>query len=309
MVPKLLYFLDSRRAYNTKRVEICPKTRGLYRKKIEGPAHLFFDQIEKTINLATWPKGPKGKSTMSIKDDNVKQLVRIEPSHRWVRAQVGDEFVVDCKRPLLVWEHEKYPTYFFPQDDVHRDWLVETAQTSSRTFWDLTVNGQQVERAAYQYRHHPELDGYLTFQWHKMDHWFEEEEEVFVHARDPYKRIDVMPSSRHVQVVIEGVTMAETKRPFLLFETSLPTRYYIPAADVNMAYLTLTDSYTRCPYKGIASYWQVAVDDQVYQDLVWSYPEPIPECPKIKELLCFFNEKVDLYVDGELQERPKTYWS
>ncbi len=246
---------------------------------------------------------------MSTKDDKVKQLLRIEPSERWVRAQVGDEFVVDSKRPLLVWEHGKYPTYFFPREDVRMDCLEEAGQTSSRTFWDLTVNGQLVKRAAYSYPDQPELEGYITLQWHKVDHWFEEEEEVFVHARDPHKRVDVMPSSRHVRVVIDGVTVAETVRPSLLFETSLPTRYYIPAADVNMAYLTPTDSHTRCPYKGVASYWDVSIGDRVYKDLVWSYPDPIPECPKIKGLLCFYNEKVDLYVDGVLQARPDTYWS
>ncbi len=214
--------------------------------------------------------------------------------------------MVDCKRPLLVWEHEKYPTYFFLREYVRMDWLEEATQTGSRSFWHLTVNGRQVERAAYHYLHQPELEGHITFRWHKMDHWFEEEEEVFVHARDPYKRIDVMPSSRHVKVVIGGVTVAETKRPFLLFETGLPTRYYIPVADANMTHLTSTNNHTRCPYKGIASYWNVSVGDKVYKDLVWSYPDPIPECPKIKGLLCFFNEKVDLYVDGELQERPET---
>lgn len=246
---------------------------------------------------------------MSVENDKIERLDRIEPSHRWVRAQVGNEFVVDCKRPLLVWEHEKYPTYFFPTEDVRMDWLAEAAQTSSRTFWHLTVNGRQMERAAYHYRRQSDLEGYITLRWHKMDHWFEEEEEVFVHARDPYKRIDVLPSSRHVRVAIDGVTVAETKRPYLLFETSLPTRYYIPGGDVAMAYLTPTDSHTRCPYKGIASYWNISIGDKVHKDLVWSYPDPIAECPKIKDLFCFYNEKVDLYVDDELQERPKTYWS
>jgi uncharacterized protein (DUF427 family) len=189
------------------------------------------------------------------------------------------------------------------------DLLTEAGRTSSRAFWNLAVNGEAVERAAYSYPDQPDLDGYLTLKWHLMEHWFEEEEEVFVHARDPFKRVDVMPSSRHVWVVVDGVTVAETKRPSLLFETNLPTRYYIPAEDVDMDYLTPTDSHTRCPYKGLASYWNVPVGDKVYKDLVWSYPEPIPECPKIEGLLCFYNEKVDLYVNGELQERPRTYWS
>jgi uncharacterized protein (DUF427 family) len=246
---------------------------------------------------------------MTTKDNDEKQFERIVPSERWVRAQFMGEYVVDSKRPLLVWEHDKYPTYFFPCEDVRMDLLSEAGQTSSRTFWNLTVNGSQVERAAYHYPHQSDLEGYLTLQWHKMDRWFEEEEEVFVHARDPFKRVDVMPSSRHVRVELDGVTVAETTQPSLLFETSLPTRYYIPAADVNMDYLTPTGSQTQCPYKGTASYWTVTAGDKVYRDLVWSYPNPIPECPKIEGLLCFFNEKVDLYVDQELQERPITDWS
>lgn len=234
--------------------------------------------------------------------------IRIEASARWVRAEVGGQFVVDSKRPILVWEHDKYPTYFFPREDVRMDLLEEAGQTNSRTFWHLKVNGRTIERAAYTHNQ-KELEGYLTLYWHKMDHWFEEAEEVFVHARDPHKRVDTMPSTRHIRVEIEGVTVAESSRPSLLFETNLPTRYYLPAEDVQMEYLTPTDSHSRCPYKGIASYWNVTINGKEYKDIVWSYPDPIAETPKIKGLLCFYNEKVDLFVDGELQERPKTSWS
>jgi uncharacterized protein (DUF427 family) len=153
------------------------------------------------------------------------------------------------------------------------------------------------------------LQNYVSFAWDKMDAWYEEEEEVFVHARDPHKRVDVLPSSRHVRVVIAGETVAETQQPHLLFETSLPTRYYIPREDVRMDLLEPASLKTRCPYKGIASYWSAKIGDHVVKNVVWSYPEPIPECPKIKGLLCFFNERVDLYVDGELQPRPQTPWS
>ena len=233
----------------------------------------------------------------------------MEPSQRWVRARVGGEWVVDSKRPFLVWEHDKYPTYFFPRADVRLDWLIESAQTNTRQFWDLQLSDQLIERAAYTYPNQPQLEGLISLSWHKMAHWYEEEEEVFVHPRDPYKRVDTMPSSRHVQVIIDGVTVAETKRPFLLFETNLPVRYYIPAADVHQHYLTASDSHTQCPYKGTASYWHVTIGDKIYKDYVWYYPHPIPECPKIKELLCFYNEKVELVVDGVVLERPLTAWS
>ena len=118
-----------------------------------------------------------------------------------------------------------------------------------------------------------------------------------------------MPSSRHVRVEVDGVTIAESHNPTLLFETGLPVRYYLPPEDVNMEYLEATSANTRCPYKGLASYWSVTVNGNEHRNLVWGYPDPIPEAPKIKNLLCFFNEKVDIFVDGELQERPLSPWS
>jgi uncharacterized protein (DUF427 family) len=118
-----------------------------------------------------------------------------------------------------------------------------------------------------------------------------------------------MASSRHVKVVLAGATLAETATPTLLFETGLPARYYLPHADVRMDMLEPSPATTQCPYKGIASYWSARAGDRVARNIVWSYQDPINECPKIKGLLCFFNERVDLYVDGELQERPITAWS
>jgi uncharacterized protein (DUF427 family) len=136
-----------------------------------------------------------------------------------------------------------------------------------------------------------------------------DDEEVFVHARDPYKRVDILNSTRHVRVVIGGQTVAETRRPALLFETSLPTRYYIPPEDVRMDLLEPSNAETRCPYKGKASYWSYPGGDRVERNIVWTYEEPIPDAAKIKGRLSFFNERVDIYVDGELQPRPRTPWS
>jgi uncharacterized protein (DUF427 family) len=179
--------------------------------------------------------------------------------------------------------------------------------------WDLEVEGRSAENAAWN---HPQPDAdraglkdHITFYWNSMDAWYEEDDEVFVHPRDPHHRVDVLNSSRHVKVVVEGVVVAETRRPRLLFETGLPTRYYIPKIDVRMDLLEPTESTTACPYKGRASYWAVKVGDRHLADLVWAYPAPIPECPKIENLLSFYNEKVDIHVDGELQPRPKTQWS
>jgi uncharacterized protein (DUF427 family) len=245
------------------------------------------------------------------------QALRSEPSSRWVRVKFGGEFIADTRRALLVWE-KITPTYYLPQEDVRLEALERSSDESppereDATHWHVQCGDRLAKNAAWGYLdpspQYAALEGYLTFAWHKMDGWYEEEEEIFVHPRDPYKRIDAIPSSRHVRVVIQGETVAETHRPTLLFETSLPTRYYIPPEDVRMALLEPARGTTRCPYKGVASYWSAKIGDHVARNIVWSYPEPIPECPKIKGLLSFFNEKVDIYVDGELQARPKTPWS
>ncbi len=143
----------------------------------------------------------------------------------------------------------------------------------------------------------------------KMDAWYEEDEQVFVHPKDPYHRVDVLASSRRVKVTVNGEVVAETERPKILFETGLPPRYYIPPEDVRGEVLAVSERTTHCPYKGVASYYSVEAGDGRVEDLVWYYPEPLPELGKIKGHLCFFNEKVDLEVDGEEQGRPRTQWS
>src|SRR5215204_3967456 len=142
-----------------------------------------------------------------------------------------------------------------------------------------------------------------------MDHWFVSDEEDFVHPREPYHQLDLLDSSRHDMFKVNGEVVAETDRPKVLFETGLPPRYYIPPEDVREDALVGSEKTTRCPYKGIASYWSVEAGGERVEDLIWYYAEPIPEAAKIKGHLAFFNEKVDLEVDGEEQERPRTQWS
>jgi uncharacterized protein (DUF427 family) len=143
----------------------------------------------------------------------------------------------------------------------------------------------------------------------KIDHWYEEDEEVFVHPRDPYHRVDVLESSRHVRISVNGEVVAETDRPRILFETGLPPRYYIAPEEVRQEALAQSEKRTQCPYKGVASYYSVEAGGDKVDDLVWYYPEPIAATQEIRDHLCFFNEKVDLEVDSETQERPKTQWS
>jgi uncharacterized protein (DUF427 family) len=250
---------------------------------------------------------------------NPDHKVEVEPSPRWVRVKINGETIADSKRTLLLRETGHRPVYYFPREDVRMDLLVPTDHGShcpykgDASYFTIRAGDRVEENAVWSYTDpYPEREDirdYLAFYWNKVDAWYEEEEQIFQHPRDPYHRVDVLSSSRHVRIVINGETVADTHQPRLLFETTHPTRYYIPQEDVRMDLLTPTDKHTRCPYKGLASYWTAKVGDAELQDIVWGYMDPIPECPKIKGLLSFFNEKVDVYVDGELQARPKTNWS
>jgi uncharacterized protein (DUF427 family) len=142
-----------------------------------------------------------------------------------------------------------------------------------------------------------------------MDGWFEEDEEVYVHARSPYARIDILATSRPVRIEIDGTVLAESDHAHVLFETGLPARWYIPKVDVHMELFEPTDTTSQCPYKGQAEYWSVRVGDRTIPDFAWSYRTPLPESQKVAGMVCFYNERVDLFIDGELQERPRTKFS
>ncbi|MFI9547644.1 DUF427 domain-containing protein [Streptomyces sp. NPDC052016] len=240
-----------------------------------------------------------------------------EPSPRWVRGRTGDVTVVDSRHPVLVWEPGvPVPLYAFPREEVREDLLRPAknppagAHTGSQVFYDLEVDGELRENAAWSFPA-DELAGHIAFEWFQrtgkgLDHWYEEEEEIFVHPRDPHKRVDALPSSRHVRVEIDGTVVADTRRPVLLFETGLPTRYYIPREDVRLDLLVPTDHRTGCPYKGTAEYWSWRGRADVPSDVVWSYPDPLPAVAAVRGMLAFYNEAVDITVDGERSERPVT---
>jgi uncharacterized protein (DUF427 family) len=243
--------------------------------------------------------------------------VRVEDSPKRVRVYLGGEVVADTRHAKLVWEIPYYPHYYFPRADVRTDLLVATdTVTHSPSRGDahhFTVKAGTSEAtdAAWQYVDSPieELRDLVRFDWEPMDAWFEEDEEVFTHARSPYTRVDILDSSRHVQVVVNGVTVADSHHPKLLFETGLPTRYYLPRVDVRMDLLTPTETVTHCPYKGEAHTWAVRAGADVIPDLAWSYRAPFRESLPIAGLFAFYNEKVDLIVDGEALERPHTHFS
>jgi uncharacterized protein (DUF427 family) len=245
--------------------------------------------------------------------------ITFEPTDRWVRAKIGGKFVVDSKRALLLWESgTPVPTYVFPAGDVRTDLFVPAAEPSARRrllashWYDMEVDGRRLDRLAWRYDDGP-LAGYVGLDWFGrrepgVEHWYEEEEEVWVHPRDPHKRVDAIPSSRHVEVCVGGRTLADTRRPVILYETWLPARYYIPAEDVDLGQMEATDLLTRCPYKGIASYWSVK-DAPQGKNIVWSYRDPIPAVHMIKDHIAFYNEVVDITVDGAALERPQTHFN
>jgi Uncharacterized protein conserved in bacteria len=249
--------------------------------------------------------------------------VRVEPTAKRVRAYLHGRPVADSTRTLMVWEVPYYPTYYFPLDDVDRGLLTPTGRTvrsPSRGEAEVHAVGGRPD-AALVYLDSPleEIKGHVRLEWGAMDAWFEEDEEVFTHPRDPYTRVDILASSRHVRVEIDGVTVADSHHPRILFETGLPPRYYLPKTDVRLDLLRPSDTVTHCPYKGQAEYWSVVLPGDgtggggdgdgggvVYKDIVWSYRTPLAESQKIAGLMAFYNEKVDIHLDGVLQERPKT---
>ena len=256
-------------------------------------------------------------STTKAETSQTRGRIRIERGAKRVRAYLGGELVADTIQPTLVWEKPYYPAYYFPLDDVRTELLEEdggTAHSPSRgdaTTFTVRAGGKEAAGAALRYADSPieELRDLIRFDWDAMDAWFEEDEEVFTHPRDPYTRVDILPSSRHVRVEIDGETIAESTSPRLLFETGLPTRYYLPKTHVRMDLLVPTDTKTHCPYKGEAEWWSVRVGGAVHEDLAWSYRTPLPESQKVAGLVAFYNEKLDIYVDGVRQERPHTKFS
>ncbi len=239
----------------------------------------------------------------------VRGRVRVAQGAKRVRVFLGGQVVADTVHPLLVWEVPYYPTYYIPRADLVGGVLVpsgRTAHSPSRGEAVLSTikgGGAEAVDGALEYPDSPieELRGHVRFEFGAFD-WFEEDEQIFTHPRDPGVRVDILPSSRHVRIEVGGVTVADSVRPHLLFETGLPVRYYLPRVDVRMDLLEKIDVVTHCPYKGAAEHFDVAG----HEDLAWSYPTPLPESARAAGLIAFLDEKVDVSVDGVRQERPKT---
>jgi uncharacterized protein (DUF427 family) len=238
---------------------------------------------------------------------------RVEPAPRRVRGFIGHELVFDTTAARYVWEVPYYPQYYVPLADVRPDFLrdeghPQKVQFGSSRLHTLVGAGQTHEKAARVFDDGP-VAGLVRFEWGNL-RWLEEDEPIYGHPRNPYSRVDALRSHRHIRVQLDDTVLADTVAPVLLFETGLPTRYYIDASDVNFEHLEPSDTQTLCPYKGTTSgYWSVRAGDALHQDLAWTYHYPLPAVAPIAGMVAFYNEKLDIIVDGAALPRPKTQFS
>jgi uncharacterized protein (DUF427 family) len=245
------------------------------------------------------------------------EVNHVEPVPRRIRGYLGGEKVLDTTGALYVWELPYYPQYYIPVTDVRRDLLIPEGQAQQTGRGLAEVHGLRAgeesrPRAARLIAESAiaGLAGTVRFDWGALDAWFEEDEQVFVHPRSPYSRVDALRSDRTVRVELGGVVLADSPSPVMVFETGLPTRYYLSRIHVNFAHLIQSETVTACPYKGVTSgYWSVRAGGTVHQDLAWAYDFPTRQLLPIAGMIAFYNEMVDTFVDGQLLERPHTHFS
>jgi uncharacterized protein (DUF427 family) len=268
----------------------------------------------------TGPLGRAPAGQFNFEPPSPGWAVYLEPTPKRIRVEVGGEVIADSRRAFLLHESGQQPIYYFPPSDVRAEFLepsdrhTHCPKKGDASYYTIRAGGSEVAAGAWYY---PEplpdapahLKDLIAFYFNRMDRWLEEGEEIGVHPRDPYHRIDVLASDRSIRVSLDGELLAETSRATALFESNLPPRWYIPREDV-VAQLEASETVTHCPYKGAASYHSIKLaGDEPGTDLVWYYDDPLPEVGRIAGRLCFFNERVDIELDGELQERPDSPWS
>jgi len=248
-------------------------------------------------------------------------MVRTEAIDKWVRGRLGGELVVETRDPLLVWQGEFPPVYAFRTDEVadgvltpvdppaRGDWSFFAPQVAVSQWYDVSACGRRLPAAAWALADDSLADR-VVLSWEPgLMEWTEEDEAVTGHPRDPHKRVEALPSSRHVEVLAGGTTLASSDRPVLLFETDLPTRYYLPPDDVRLDLLEPTDNWSVCPYKGRADRYWTWPGPPALPNIAWSYSAPAGAVAAVADRIAFYNELVDLVVDGVRLERPRSPFS
>jgi uncharacterized protein (DUF427 family) len=246
-------------------------------------------------------------------------LLYLEPSPRRIRGLLGDEVVVDSTGVALLLEHARLPRYYFPADDIRPGLLAANGRVTRTKLkgethhFDLRLGDRVVADGAFTHPSPPPeapsaLAGLVAFYWKALDGWLEEDEPALGHARDPYHRVDAVRSSRHVRVSLEGEVLADSRRTTVIFESAMVPRWYFPREDVRVELLD-GDAHSVCAYKGHATYWSVRLPSGLKENLAWSYLEPRHDAEAVGGRIAFFDEHVDLEVDGQAQPRPRTAWS
>jgi uncharacterized protein (DUF427 family) len=267
----------------------------------------------------TGPLGKEPAGAFNFEVPPTGGALYLEPTPKRIRAELSGVVVADSDHAFLLHESGHQPVYYFPPGDVRTDLLEPSPRRASvpakgeATFFSVRAGDEVLHNGAWTYAAPPAtapaaLKGLIAFYFNRMSRWLEESHEIHTHPRDPYTRVDVLDTDRHIRISLGGALLAETDRALAMFETSLPTRWYLPLDDV-FAKLTPTDTLTRCPYKGEASYFSVEVPEgEDGRDLVWYYEHPYDEVRRVEGRVCFFNEKVDIELDGVLQPRPESAW-
>ena len=244
-----------------------------------------------------------------VRDAMMQRLreLRHEPIDKRIRATLGGETVVDSTRALLVWEPRRVtPLYAVPVEDVRGELAHSAAEpvtsdarvlhpgipfaahSTDGESLDLRAAGTTLEAAAFRPADE-DLADHVVLDYGAFDEWYEEDEAVFSHPRDPYHRVDTRRSSRHIRIELDGELVAESDRPLLLFETSIRTRFYLPREDV-LADLEPGDLRTACPYKGRATHWSAGG----HRNIAWSYEDPLEEAVAIRGMVAFYDDRVDV---------------
>jgi uncharacterized protein (DUF427 family) len=259
-----------------------------------------------SLTFSAGPLSGSAPETVNYRIEGPAHKLLMQEFPRRIRATFGGQTVVDTTRAMLLHETGLPPQVYVPVEDIRAD-LIETTDhhtycpfKGTASYWTVNAGGQHAENAIWSY---PEpnaeagwLKGYAGFYWDAMDEWYDEDERVEGHLRDPYHRVDVRRSSRPVRVLLGDTVLAETTRPLLLSETGLPNRFYLPAEDVRQDLLEPSDTHTVCQYKGTASYWSVTANGRKLTDAVWSYPQAEGDAAAVTGYLSFLHDDLTVEV-------------
>jgi uncharacterized protein (DUF427 family) len=255
-----------------------------------------------SLTFSSGPLSGRSSQAVNYRIEGPAHKLLMQEFPRRIRATFGGQTVFDTLHGMLLHETGLLPQLYVPQEDIRADLLRPTDHRTycpfkgTASYWSVVVGDQVADNAIWAY---PEpnaeaawLRGYAGFYWDAMDEWYDEDERVEGHLRDPYHRVDVRRSSRPVRVLLGETVLAETSRPLLLSETGLPNRFYIPSADVRQDLLEPSDTHTVCAYKGTASYWSVRADGRKLTDAVWSYPQAQGDAAAVRGYLCFLHDEL-----------------